>query len=42
MKSSFIDAMLFLNNRLVAEAGWKYNHRKSDNAFGAFLRGALA
>ena len=26
----------------VAEAGWKYNHRGDANAFGAFLRGALA
>ncbi len=26
----------------VAEACWKYNHRKSDDAFGAFMRGAVA
>ena len=26
----------------IAEAAWKYNHRKTDNAFGSFLRGAMA
>ena len=26
----------------VAEAAWKYNHRGSDNAFGAFMRGCFA
>jgi len=26
----------------IAEACWKYNHRKSDNAFGAFIRGLFA
>jgi len=26
----------------VAEAVWKYNHRQTDNAFGVFMRGALA
>ena len=26
----------------VAEAAWKYNHRKTENAFAAFIRGAVA
>ena len=26
----------------IAESFWKYNHRGDDNAFGAFLRGAIA
>ena len=26
----------------VAEACWKYNHRKNEDAFGSFLRGAVA
>ena len=26
----------------VAEACWKYNHRKHDNAFGSFMRGCFA
>lgn len=26
----------------VAEASWKYNHRKDANAFGSFIRGCFA
>ncbi len=26
----------------VAEACWKYNHRKDDNAFGSFMRECFA
>ena len=26
----------------IAESAWKYNHRRDDNAFGSFLRGAMA
>ncbi len=26
----------------IAEANWKYNHRKDDNAFGSFMRGCFA